>query len=174
MRERKGGPFDKWLERSLAEGPDLAERVKKRLAEMRIEQDLVALRQSRGLTQAQLGRMLGISQPAVARMETEGGNLEIRTLVRAAEVLEARLEVRLISMPKGQSARSGRPYASGSVAPSLVQEVPDAYGAANRQKPASARKRRLSAPRARRAISQADADRIANKAKHHSRKRKRP
>jgi transcriptional regulator with XRE-family HTH domain len=145
MRERKSGSFNQWLQQSLAEDPDLAARVKKRLAEMRIEQDLVALRQSRGLTQAQLGRMLGISQPAVARMETEGGNLEIRTLVRAAEVLEARLEVRLISMPKRSSASSEQPYASGSVAPSFVQEAAREYGAATRKKPTrtlSAKKKR--------------------------------
>jgi transcriptional regulator with XRE-family HTH domain len=145
MRHIRKRSFDEWLQRSLVEDPDLAERVKKRLAEMRIEQDLVALRQSRGLSQAQLGRMLGISQPAVARMETAGGNLEIRTLVRAAEVLEARLEVRLISVSGRSRVRDGRPYASGSVAPSLVQEFAREYGAAARRKPArpfSAKKKR--------------------------------
>ena len=85
MRINRKEPFESWLKRSLREDPALAARVEKRLAEMRIEQDLIALRQSRGLTQAQLARMLGVSQPAVAKMEAQGGNLEIRTLARAAD-----------------------------------------------------------------------------------------
>ena len=54
MRKTRKESFESWLKRSLREDPDLAARVEKRLAEMRIEQDLIALRQSRGLTQAQL------------------------------------------------------------------------------------------------------------------------
>lgn len=124
-REVKKRSFDGWLERSLAKDPALAARVEKRLAEMRIEQDLIALRERRGLTQAQLGKMLGISQPAVAKMEAEGGNLEIRTLARAAEVLRARLEVRLIL---GRRLDGARPYAAGSANPSAIREPMARYG----------------------------------------------
>lgn len=130
LREKTKGSFDEWLKRSLAEDPALAARVEKRLAEMRIEQDLIALRQKRGLTQAQLGRMLGISQPAVAKMEAEGGNLEIRTLARAAEVLDARLEIRLIARRGRSSGRAARPYASGSFAPSFVHDSTAGYAVA--------------------------------------------
>ena len=118
--------FDAWLARSLAKDPDLAARVEKRLAEMRIEQDLIALREQRGLTQAQLARLLGISQPAVAKMEAQGGNLEIRTLARAAEVLEADLEIRLVARP---SRRPARPYTTGAAAPAFVHEPAGGYGA---------------------------------------------
>ena len=117
MRKNRKEPFESWLKRALREDPALAARVEKRLAEMRIEQDLIALRQSRGLTQAQLARMLGVSQPAVAKMEAQGGNLEIRTLARAAEVLDARLEIRLIAGSRGPSTRTARSYVSASSAP---------------------------------------------------------
>lgn len=120
--------FGAWLARSLAKDPDLAARVEKRLAEMRIEQDLIALREQRGLTQAQLARLLGISQPAVAKMEAQGGNLEIRTLARAAEVLEADLEIRLVARPGRSSGRPARPYATGAVAPAFVNETGGGYG----------------------------------------------
>ena len=82
----------------------------------------------RGLTQSQLAGLLGVSQPAVARMEAQGGNLEIRTLVRAAEVLEAHLEIRLIARPGRPSGRAARPYATGAVAPALVHESAGGYG----------------------------------------------
>jgi transcriptional regulator with XRE-family HTH domain len=140
MGKNKKEPFDSWLKRSLAEDPALAARVEKRLAEMRIEQDLIALRQSRGLTQAQLAKMLGVSQPAVAKMEAEGGNLEIRTLARAAEVLDARLEVRLIASPRGSSGRTARAYPSGSSAPSFVHDSTAAYARVPGARPASRRK----------------------------------
>jgi transcriptional regulator with XRE-family HTH domain len=141
MRKNTKEPFNSWLKRTLTEDPALAARVEKRLAEMRIEQDLIALRQSRGLTQAQLARMLGISQPAVAKMEAEGGNLEIRTLARAAEVLDARLEIRLIAGPRGSGGRTARPYTSGPSAPSFVHDSRPEYAGVPGTRPASRRNR---------------------------------
>jgi transcriptional regulator with XRE-family HTH domain len=145
MPKNKREPFNSWLKRTLAEDPALAARVEKRLAEMRIEQDLIALRQSRGLTQAQLATMLGISQPAVAKMEAEGGNLEIRTLARAAEVLDARLEIRLITGPRRSGGRPASLYASGPSAPGFVHDSMSEYsGVAGASGKASKRTRRAS------------------------------
>ncbi len=133
-RTARKGSFEEWLDTSLAEDPALAARVEKRLAEMRIEQDLVTLRETRGLTQAQLGKILGISQPAVARMEAEGGNLELRTLVRAADALGARLEVRLIPARRSTLAhrtlagrRPEQKYPEDTVRPSLVHDSKERY-----------------------------------------------
>ena len=139
MRGKTGKrSFEEWLKTSLAEDPALAARVERRLAEMRIEQDLVALRETRGLTQAQLGKMLGISQPAVARMEAEGGNLELRTLVRAADALGARLEIRLVSARQSTPAHRlggerglGRKYADDPVHPGLVHDSKARYRVAH-------------------------------------------
>ena len=147
MRKNKKEPFETWLKRSLREDPALAARVEKRLAEMRIEQDLIALRQSRGLTQAQLARLLGVSQPAVAKMEAQGGNLEIRTLARAAEVLDARLEIRLIAGPHGSSSRAARSYVSGSSAPSFVHDPAAPYAAVLDVRRSSRKRPRQAAPR---------------------------
>ena len=147
MRKNRKEPFESWLKRSLREDPALAARVEKRLAEMRIEQDLIALRQSRGLTQAQLARMLGVSQPAVAKMEAQGGNLEIRTLARAAEVLDARLEIRLIAGPHGSSGRTARSYVSGSSAPSFVRDSAAPYAAVMAARRSSRKRPPQAAPR---------------------------
>ncbi len=139
--------FGAWLAHSLAKDPDLAARVEKRLAEMRIEQDLIALREQRGLTQAQLARLLGVSQPAVAKMEAQGGNLEIRTLARAAEVLEADLEIRLVARPGRSSGRPARPYATGAVAPAFVHEPAGRYSS---RTPTKRKSTRTQPPRSRR------------------------
>ena len=48
---------------------DLNRQVEETLQAMRIEQDLVALREARGVSQAQLAKTLGVSQPAVAKLE---------------------------------------------------------------------------------------------------------
>lgn len=40
-----------------------------------------------GLTQAQLGRRLGISQPSIARMESAGDNVTVATVRRALDAM---------------------------------------------------------------------------------------
>ena len=96
-RQKAKTSFEEWFDASLAKDPEFAARVEKQLAAMNIEQELIALREQRGLTQADLGKRLGISQPAVAKLEGGGGNWELKTLARAAEALDATLEVRLVA-----------------------------------------------------------------------------
>lgn len=98
------------------------------------------------MTQAQLGKMLGISQPAVAKMEAAGGNLEIRTLARAAEVLDARLEIRLVSGHKQASERAVRTYAVGSIHPGVVHDSTARYGPAVSDRLRTPRKSARAAP----------------------------
>ena len=47
-----------------------------------------------GLTQAQLARRLGITQPSVARMEAAGDEVSVATLQRALRALGRSLELR--------------------------------------------------------------------------------
>jgi hypothetical protein len=49
----------RWVGDQVAADPQLRERAEARLAALRIEQDLVALREARGLIQARLARRLG-------------------------------------------------------------------------------------------------------------------
>ncbi len=84
----------RWAAGQLARDPGLAREVEARLAEMRIEQDLAALREARGISQSQLARMLGVTQPAIAKIESgRAKNLELRTLVRYAAALGARVHI---------------------------------------------------------------------------------
>lgn len=60
------------------------------------------IRQARlaeGLTQAQLARRLGITQPAIARLERAGDAVTVATLERALNVMKRTLELRSAQMP---------------------------------------------------------------------------
>ena len=98
----------RWVDDQLAQDPKLRERVEARLAELRIEQDLIALREARGLTQVQLARLLGISQPAVAKLESGSENLTLRTLVRVVTALGGalKIEIRPQVVPKAVGIRT--------------------------------------------------------------------
>ena len=98
----------RWAEDQFARDPRLARDVEALLAEMRIEQDLAALRKARGVSQSQLAQRLGVTQPAIAKIEAgRVKNLELRTLVRFAAALGARVR---IAIEKGRpQARSAAP-----------------------------------------------------------------
>jgi predicted XRE-type DNA-binding protein len=76
--------------------PDLHEQVDARIEEIAIVPELVALREDRGLSQSQLASLLGVSQPAIAKLESGRiQNLELRTLVRYATALGARIVIQI-------------------------------------------------------------------------------
>lgn len=56
-------------------------------------------READGLTQAQLGRRLGITQPSVARVEAAGDNVTLATLQRALNAMGRALEIRAARLP---------------------------------------------------------------------------
>ncbi len=85
-----------WIDEKLRRNPATRRRVEEMAAKISIRQDLIALRKKRGLTQAQLAKLMGASQSMVAALESEAPrNIELRTLVRAAVALGATLKVEL-------------------------------------------------------------------------------
>jgi transcriptional regulator with XRE-family HTH domain len=88
--------FSLWLETQLAADPSFQRQVEETLNEMRLEQDLVALREARGVSQAQLAKALGVSQPAIAKLESgKAKNIELRTLVRAVSALGGTVRIQI-------------------------------------------------------------------------------
>jgi HTH-type transcriptional regulator/antitoxin HipB len=63
---------------------------------------LRSLRKSRGLTQVQLGRMVGIDQSRIARIERNPERVSVQTLLQ----LLAKLRVRLLLDPADPSKAS--------------------------------------------------------------------
>jgi len=97
--------FMRWIDDQLAADPRLAQAVDDLVAEMKLEQQIVALREKRGLTQKQLAKLLGTSQPYVAKLESgRVKNLGVKTLVKCARALGASLSIR-IEPVKGRITR---------------------------------------------------------------------
>ena len=89
----------KWMDARLAADPELARAVDERLAEMRVEQELVALREKKGLSQKELAVRIGATQPYVAKLESgKVQNLGLKTLVKYATALGSQLTVRFEPM----------------------------------------------------------------------------
>jgi predicted XRE-type DNA-binding protein len=83
-----------WIDSELRSDAQLRREVEETLTQMRIEEDLATLRERRQVSQSQLAKLLGVSQPAIAKLESgKAKNLELRTLVRYATVLGARVRV---------------------------------------------------------------------------------
>lgn len=85
---------DAWLDGLVHQSPAFQARVEEQLAAINVAQDLVALRESRGLSQVQLADRLGITQSAIAQLESaQPKNVELRTLVRVAAALGGHVDV---------------------------------------------------------------------------------
>ena len=95
MRTKKSG-FMKWIDRKITSDAELKKMVEENLAQMRIEQELAALRERHGMTQRELAARMGVSQPAIAKLESgRVKNLELRTLCRWTTALGGQLKIGL-------------------------------------------------------------------------------
>lgn len=99
--------FMKWIDDQVATDADLKRKAEEYLDEMMIEQKLAALRAERGMTQAQLAKRLGVSQPHIAKLEAgRAKNIELHTLCRWATALGARLTVDIVPNPARKRKRA--------------------------------------------------------------------
>jgi DNA-binding Xre family transcriptional regulator len=106
---RKTGAMD-WVETQLRD-PKARKAIEALVNEMSFEQDLIALRETRELSQRELARRAGIAQPMIARIESgKAKNLELKTLARLAAALGARINIELRPMiaTKRSHSRAGR------------------------------------------------------------------
>ena len=83
----------KWVDEELDRDADLAARVDAGLTRLRVEQDLILLREEQGLSQLDLARRVGVSQPVIARIEAgRARNLQLRTLLKIVSALDGQVE----------------------------------------------------------------------------------
>ncbi len=96
----------KWIDEEIGKDTKLAERVEAELARLRLEQDLAALRERRGIWQRKLARMVGVSQPVIARIEAgRARNLELRTLLKIAAALDSEVHITIRRRRRHRSRR---------------------------------------------------------------------
>ena len=101
--------FMKWVDDELEADPRLARAVEDLVVEMKLEQQIVALRERRGLTQRQLAKLLGTSQPYVAKPESgRVKNLGVKTLVKCAQALGASVSIRMTPLGRSSSTAGSR------------------------------------------------------------------
>ena len=99
--------FMQWIDGQLEANPRLAREVDELVDEMKLEQELVALREKRGLSQRQLAKLLGTSQPYVAKLESGRiKNVGVRTLVKCARALGGSVTIKI--EPSKRDARRAR------------------------------------------------------------------
>ena len=131
--------FMQWIDVQLEANPRLAREVDELVNEMKLEQELVALREKRGLSQRQLAKLLGTSQPYVAKLESGRiKNVGVRTLVKCARALggsvmieSSRASVGLVARGCGRrGSRRGESYAERTWALSALSSLSGA-GRAN-------------------------------------------
>ena len=72
-----------------------------------IGREIARIRRLRGLTQAELARRVGTQQPAIARIEQGRTLPSLRTLLRIAEALNARLHIHLEPLNAKGDANAG-------------------------------------------------------------------
>ena len=97
MKKNRGKTeLREWMDEQYRNTPGLKERVEALVEEMSIEQGLIALRAERGLSQRALADRVGVKQPVIARIESgKARNLELKTVVRIAAALGARVKILL-------------------------------------------------------------------------------
>ncbi|MHB1045296.1 MAG: helix-turn-helix domain-containing protein [Thermoanaerobaculia bacterium] len=108
MPKRKKTEVEEWLDGVLAD-PVLASAVEERMAEMKIEQELVALREREGLSQRDLAMKLGTTQPYIAKLESgRVRNVGLKTLARYAAATGSTLTVTFAPARRRRKATGNR------------------------------------------------------------------
>jgi predicted XRE-type DNA-binding protein len=89
------GQFMDWL-RAEVRRRGGEEKVAALVKQMMLEDQLANLRRKRGISQAKLANLIGVSQPVVARMESgRVQNLTVGTIMRTAAALDGTVEIRI-------------------------------------------------------------------------------
>ncbi len=80
-------PFMNWLDDKVREW-DLGPEVEEEFNRLMLHQRIADLRERAGLTQAELAKRTGVSQPMIAKLESgRADNLTLRTFIRYALAL---------------------------------------------------------------------------------------
>ncbi len=122
-----------WEEKVL-QAPGAPERVSAIEDELRLAAGLTALREQAGLSQRELARLIGVSQPRIAAIE-RSRNVTIDVLEQYAKAVGGRLEVAVVTGQRKVSLLSGASRKAPKTRRSRIDADADAPSqAASRQR----------------------------------------
>ena len=104
----------KQWEKKVLQRPGAAERIAEIEDELRLTTGLIALREQAGLSQRELAKRIGISQPRVAAIE-QSRNVTIDVLSQYVNGIGGRLEVAVVKGHRKTSLVGAKPSAKAAV-----------------------------------------------------------
>ncbi len=88
--------WDRYLDQQLAK-PAVRRAYEEETKVLSIGMQLARQRKRKGMTQAELAKKIGTSTPQLSRTERRPENVNMRTLIRYAEAVGMKLDVRLVA-----------------------------------------------------------------------------
>ncbi|EJL83775.1 transcriptional regulator [Pantoea sp. RIT-PI-b] len=83
------------------QSPESQQRIAKKVEKLRQEIALSQLREELNLSQTELARVIGVSQPTLAKMENPGNDPRLSTLKRYVDALGGELRID-VTLPNGK------------------------------------------------------------------------
>ncbi len=103
---RSEKPFSQWLDDKIDEW-GLGDEVEQEVNRLMVQQKISDLRRRRGMSQAQLAKRTGVSQPMIAKFESgRFQNVTLRTLVRTARALGAAIRIDIVPLRQPRKRRA--------------------------------------------------------------------
>lgn len=89
-------PSHRVLIKTYAQSQEFREKMKAGVKRLKVISQLIDLREKLGITQTELAKRIGVSQPFVARIENDdASNLSLETLVKIVNALDAELDIQI-------------------------------------------------------------------------------
>lgn len=94
--------YDDYLKEKLQTDPEFAKEYKRLELPSMLARQVIKMRVDKGITQADLAKMVGTQQSSISRLESMTSLPSLTFLQRVAEVLDAQIEIRFV--PNQQAA----------------------------------------------------------------------
>jgi DNA-binding XRE family transcriptional regulator len=92
--------FDDYVKDKLQKDQEFAKEYERLELPSMLARQVIKLRVKQGITQAQLAKLVGTQQSSISRLESMTALPSLSFLQKIAEVLNARIEIRLVPNPK--------------------------------------------------------------------------
>lgn len=94
--KRTQAPSHQALMKEYFKGKNFKEKIKAGVQRLKVITQIVELREKLGLTQNELAKRMGVSQPLVARIENDdASNLSLETLIKVVDALNGEIEIKI-------------------------------------------------------------------------------